>query len=411
MNNKKDVLFLCQYFYPEYVSSATLPFDTAVRLAEEGFSVSAICGYPKEYSKSKEVPIEETFKKIEIKRLKYIQLKRSSFLGRLINYFSFTFSVVINFRDLKKFKSIIVYSNPPVLPFIAGLASKFFNTKIIFVSFDVYPEIAYKTNVIAKDSLLTKLMILVNKTIFNNVNKVVALSNEMKNYLLEHRWQLNENQIEVIPNWFEDKGVADKYKSQKNELFRSIFDGRKLIVSYFGNLGIAQDFNTLIDAMRELKYDSEVLFVFAGHGNKMDILKEIIKQEGLNNVKVYNFLHGQDFEDALNISDCFIVSLAKGLTGLAVPSKTYSYMMAGKPVIAIMDEGSDIAKDLIQNKAGYAVQGGESSKLVSAIYELKNDKNKLKIMGENCRNVYLRKYTKENCTGQYVSLIKKVLEE
>ncbi len=106
----------------------------------------------------------------------------------------------------------------------------------------------------------------------------------------------------------------------------------------------------------------------------------------------------------------FLVSLAEGLTGLAVPSKTYSYMMAGKPVIAIMGEDSDIARDLKDNDAGYSVQVGESDKLVNAINELKDNEHKRKQMGQNCRNVFLRKYTKEHCTQQYVNMMKKILE-
>lgn len=50
---KKDILFLCQFFYPEHNSSATLPFDTAVYLAEHGLQVDALCGYPKEYTAEK----------------------------------------------------------------------------------------------------------------------------------------------------------------------------------------------------------------------------------------------------------------------------------------------------------------------------------------------------------------------
>ena len=48
MKEKKDILFLLQYFYPEYVSSATLPFDTASKLSDDGFSVDVLCGYPYE---------------------------------------------------------------------------------------------------------------------------------------------------------------------------------------------------------------------------------------------------------------------------------------------------------------------------------------------------------------------------
>lgn len=410
MNKKKDVLFLCQYFYPEYVSSATLPFDTAEALEKAGFSVGALAGYPEEYSLKDNVPLKETYKGIEIKRLRYIQLKRSNIVGRLINYFSFTFSAVLRINELRKYKVVIVYSNPPVLPLLAVLASKLFNTKVVFVSYDVYPEMAHITNSITENSIISKMMKLVNKGVFKHVNKVVALSNEMKAYLLKHRPKLSEKQIEVIPNWYEDKGISNSKDASKNNLFRSIKGNDNLVVSYFGNMGICQDLDTLVNAIRQFKDDSKVQFVFAGHGNKMGILKSIVQKEKLDNVFIFDFLHGQDFQDALNISDCFIVSLAKGLTGLAVPSKTYSYMMASKPVIAIMGEDSDIAKDLTENNAGYALEVGETSKLISSIIELRDDKEKCRNMGENCRSVFLEKYTKEHCTQQYVNMMKEILE-
>ena len=411
MSKKKDILFLCQYFYPEYISSATLPFDTALSLAKEDFTVGALCGYPKEYNMEDEVPLMEIYEGIKIRRLKYLQLKRRNFIGRIINYFSFTFMVALHIFELRKYKCVIVYSNPPILPFIAALGKKLFNIKVVFVSYDIYPEMAIITNAISEDSIISKMMNKVNKFVFKSVDKVVALSNEMKKYLLAHRSLLVENHIEVIPNWYEDKSTSKIEESQYNELFRSIKKDGNLVVSYFGNMGIAQDFDTIVNAIRKFKDDNKIQFIFAGHGNKMDSLKNIIKNEKLKNVTIFDFLHGQDFEDALNISDCFLVSLADGLTGLAVPSKTYTYMMAGKPIIAIIGEDSDIARDLKENNAGYSMEVGEVDKLVNAINELKNNDEKRKQMGQNCRNIYLKKYTKEHCTQQYVSMIRKLLEE
>ena len=100
MNTKYDILFLCQFFYPEHNSSATLPFDTAKCLANEGFSVGALCGYPKEYNDTKKVTAREKKDGVSIHRLRYLQLSRQSKLGRLVNYFSFilvkSFDVVSN---------------------------------------------------------------------------------------------------------------------------------------------------------------------------------------------------------------------------------------------------------------------------------------------------------------------------
>ena len=408
---KKKILFLCQYFYPEYISSATLPFDTAVALRKAGFTVSVLSGYPKEYNVANNVPIQETYENIEISRLKYLQLKRNHFLGRIINYFSFTFSVALRFRRLKKYEAIIVYSNPPILPLIAAMANKYFNTKVVFVSYDVYPEIAYFTSTISENSIISKMMKRVNKSVFKHVNRVVALSNEMKDFLLKHRAPLSEQQIEVIPNWYEDKGLFNLSKVPENKRLDTIKTDENLIVSYFGNMGICQEMEPIIEAMRQLKENPNVQFLFAGHGVKMDDLKNIVEKENLNNVRIFDFLHGQEFQDALNISDCFIVSLADGLTGLAVPSKTYSYLMASKPVIAIIGADSDIARDLIEYQAGYAMQAKDSPKLVNVIKELLHDQGKREWMGGNCRTLYLEKYTREKCTVEYVNLMQNLLGE
>ncbi len=413
MKEKKDVLFLCQYFYPEYVSSATLPYDTAKALVKAGFSVSALCGYPSEYNKEGEVPMEEVHEGVKIKRLKYLQLKRSNFLGRLINYFSFTVSVASRILFFKGYKSIIVYSNPPILPFVPIIAKKLFRSKVVFVSYDVYPEMGYITKSISKNGFISKMMKKMNKSIFKNIDRLVVISYEMKNYLINNRDNLSEDRVSVIPNWYADKIIDNMMveRSLRNPLFSEIKLKSEIVISYFGNLGICQDISTILEAIRHYSNDSRVNFVFAGHGIKFEYLKKIVNEEDLKHVRIYDFLHGQDFQDALNISDVFLVSLAEGVTGLGVPSKTYSYMMAGKPIIAIMGDESDISIDLNDRIAGYSMKVGDKDKIIEAITELRDNPGKRKTMGQNCRKVFEEKYTEEICTNQYVDMIKNVLGE
>lgn len=411
LKKKKDILFLCQFFYPEYISSATLPYDTAVALENAGYNVGVMCGYPKEYSLKNKVPLKEVKNGIEIKRLKYVQLQRSNKLGRLINYFSFTFSVFLHMSVIKNYRSVIVYSNPPILPFIAALANLFYGTKIIYVSYDVYPEIAYKTKTLSPISFIGKIMEKINVFVFSRTEKVIALSNDMKLFLLENRSSLNEKRVEVIPNWYEDKKDIVGRITSGNSKFKELKAENNLVISYFGNMGVCQDLNTLIDAMRSLKNENSIKFMFAGHGNKMSLLKEIVEKEKIGNVYIFDFLHGNDYQEALEISDIFIVSLEKGLSGLAVPSKTYSYMMAGKPVIAIMDQDTDIAKELTRYNAGYSIEVGNNEKLVEAIYNLKDNNELINEMAKNCRKLYLDKYTTEKGTEQYVKTINELMGE
>ena len=401
LKQKKDILFLCQFFYPEYISSAQLPYDTVRALRSAGFTVDALCGYPQEYLDGKDIPTKEVVDGVSIHRLKYIQLDRSGFLGRIVNYFSFTLMVLLHLPEIGRYRSVVVYSNPPILPWIASWAKALFGTKLIFVSYDLYPEVATVTNTLSQGHPICRLMGHINKCVFRRADHVVALSSEMKDYILRNR-ETTQDKVSVIPNWYDDKGVC----SREENRFTQEAAGR-FVVAYFGNMGTMQDMQTILEAIRELKNEN-VFFLFAGHGNKMEDLKAIARAEGLTNVAIYSFLHGRDFEDALAISDCAFVSLEKGATCLCAPSKTYSYMMQGLPLLAIMDE-SDLTRD-IDAGAGFWVRNGESDRLAQAIRTLRDNPDLCKRMGRTSRELYLKKYTREICTEKYVTLFQKLLK-
>ncbi|MBO7253331.1 MAG: glycosyltransferase family 4 protein [Oscillospiraceae bacterium] len=404
LGKKKDILFLCQFFHPEYISSAQLPYETLLSLVDAGFQVGALCGYPHEYTTQKEIPTDEVINGIEVKRLKYLQLDRSGFVGRLVNYFSFTLMVFLNLWRLAAYKTVVVYSNPPILPWIVSWAKPLFGCRFVFVSYDLYPEVATVTNTLRDGSMICRLMEHINKVVFRRADRVVALSQEMKDYIAANR-NIAPEKITVIPNWYADREVSRRCR--KDTRFYDLV-GDKFVVSYFGNMGTMQDMQTIVQTIRILKDAKEIFFLFAGHGNKMEKLKEIVREENLEQVKIYDFLHGQDFQDALSISDCAFVSLERGATGLCVPSKTYSYMMQGIPLVAIMDE-SDIVRD-IEAGAGVWVRNGESEKLAALLRSLHADEEKTKQMRKTCRQLYLQKYTAPICTGKYVDLFRQIME-
>lgn len=405
--NKRDVVFLCQYFYPEYVSSATLPYDTAKYLSENGYTVGALCGYPGEYCDNANVPVGEIVNGIHIRRVKYLRLGRRNKVGRCVNFLSFVIAVICHIGFLKDYKIIMVYSNPPVLPVIAMLAKKLFGCKLVFVSYDVYPEIAIRSGVMSENGIFTKLFNLYNARLFCAADAVVAVCEDMKDYLQKHR-NVKERKVVSIPNWYKDDKSQNRILRSAARLF-SDYSEDDFIVSYLGNLGTCQDADTIIEAIKLLKNDGGVQFIFAGHGNKIPRIKELKEKELISNLNVFEFLHGKDFSDVLKISDCYIVSLIDGLYGLCAPSKTYSYFMAGRPVICVMDERTEIAQDVVRNEAGVVVKNGDSKALAEYIKLLKNDKDMASLMSKNSRKIFLNKYEKEKCLKQYHSLIAQLL--
>lgn len=401
---KRDILFLCQFFYPESNSSATLPFDTARALAAEGYSVSALCGYPKEYNFSGAASGREEKDGVSIRRLRYIQTGRKGKLGRLVNYFSFTLSVLLHLHILRKFRLILVYSNPPILPMIAVLANKLFGTKLVFVCYDAYPEVAYASGHLRAGSAVSRFMDRVNRGVFRRAAAVVALTEEMRDFLLDHRPGLSPERAAVISNWaHEDHHENDRLNARS----RLGIPQESFVVAYFGNIGVCQNVETILEAMELLKDEKDVVFLFAGHGNKMDQVRAAaVSNPG---IIVKGFLTGDSFGDVLSASDCGIVSLEKGLGGMVAPSKYYSYLQSGLPVLAVTERSCYIARELQEAEHGIWVNVGEGRGLANAVLELKGDPAWLQAMSEHARRLYQTSYAKQIGLAKYADLIKRCI--
>ena len=403
-NYKGDVLFLCQYFYPEYNSSALLPWDTATFLANKGLNVGALCGYPKEYIVENSVPDQEQVNNVQIKRLHYLSLKRGKIVTRLINYSSFTFSVIRHLKEIGRYKSVLVYSNPPILPLAAILANKKYGTKIMFVSYDVYPEIASISGKISSNGIIAKMMKIVNKKLFDSVSAIVALSDDMKEYLIANRKGIDQAKVEVIPNWAHE-GIG---QLPLNELKNSYgIPQNAFVVSYMGNMGICQDMKTIVDAVQLLGDEKDIFFIFAGHGVKKELIEKTLGEN--TNVKILDYLTGDELEAVLALSSCGIVSLNSGLNGKCAPSKYYSYLQSGCAVLSIMEKEAYVSREIEEKQIGLSVINGDCKSLADAILCLKNDQKKFMQMADNAVSLYKEKYAKNIAMEKYGQMVESVL--
>lgn len=395
---------MCQFSYPEYNSSATLPFDTAKYLTSQGNQVDVMCGYPKEYNRAGKVPNRETVSGVNIHRLHYVQLKRVGKLGRLINYFSYTASALFHILEMRKYDAIICYSNPPVLPAVAMLASRLYGVKVIFVAYDVYPEVAYASGSLSKGSIVDKVMRWLNHITYKNAAAVVALTDEMKEFLLLNRPELDAERVFVIPNWAHES----KCEATPSMYKRFGYQEEQFIVSYFGNMGICQEMNTLIETARQLRENEKVRFLIAGHGSKKEQIESYVHEHNLSNVQILDFLTGEEFEQALAISSCCVVSLEPGLKGMCAPSKYYSYLQSGHVVIAITERDCYLAKEVENEQIGCATEIGNVDGLCDWIVNIEKEPNLTGAMGEKAMKLYEQSYKKEIAMYKYLTLFQMV---
>ena len=224
----------------------------------------------------------------------------------------------------------------------------------------------------------------------------------MEQFFVEKRGAVNEK-VCTIPNWYEDcaKKTFEK-TSVVDDIPKEVF-----LISYLGNLGTCQDADILVETTKLLE-DENVYLLVAGHGNKLEALKNKVDSENLKNIRVLPFLHGSDYDTVLQRSDMFWTTLIPGLKGLCAPSKTYAYLMSGKPVIVSMDEEMEIAQDIVRYDAGVLLRNDDFPNAAKEILKIKADTERYMAMGENARRLFEEKYEKNICLSKYEELIREM---
>lgn len=244
----------------------------------------------------------------------------------------------------------------------------------------------------------------INASLYARASMVVALTDEMKGFLLQHRPQLDPSRICTIANWAHEKKTAPSEEA----CHRFGYQEGQFVVSYFGNMGICQDMETLLGAIRRTKDNPQIQYLIVGHGSKKEQVREIVHESP--HVKVLDFLVGKDFEQAVSISSVSIVSLEKGLMGTCAPSKYYSYLQGGHPVIAIVEKDSYLAQEVEQKKIGCFVEIGDSDRLAEMVLELQKDPGLIAQMGRAAERLYNEKYQMQIGLKKYYNLVQKLLK-
>lgn len=401
------VLILSEFFYPDKSSTPKVLTELAEDLVEYGLDVEVITSKTSYKGENSNFKTREVYKDIVINRVNSTELNRNSYIGRIVNYITFLISTSIKVITKKDYDCILMVSNPPVLPIIGYIVNKFKKKPYIYLLHDVYPDIAVKVGAIKENGLVFKVMSYINNKIFNSASKVIVLGKDMKQNLLDKR--VDEEKIEIITNWADKEKI---YRGNKINDF-SIKEGisQNFNIVYTGNIGRFHDIETILDTANKLKDNSKVNFIFVGDGYKKQQIEDYKKENSLSNIKLMGYKYGETYNKLLNASDVFITTLDKGIEGLGVPSKTYSYMAAGKPIIAIMNSCSEIGSLVEDKNLGIRINSGESDKIVEFITKISNDKNLYSNIVSNVNDVFEYNYERKMVTKKFKEVIENILVE
>jgi len=158
------------------------------------------------------------------------------------------------------------------------------------------------------------------------------------------------------------------------------------VVLYSGNFGRYHNFDAILDAAKQLGASApRVRFVLVGGGAQRERIERRVADEGIVNVLLLPFVSRRDFPDMLAAADASLVTLEPGMEGLCVPSKFYSLLASGRPVIALMGERCEVARVLAEEGCGVRADAGDAGALAGAVLAMLSDQGRARSMGDRAR--------------------------
>jgi glycosyltransferase involved in cell wall biosynthesis len=402
----RTILVVSELYFPETTSTGYFLTGIAEALAQR-WTVRVLCSQPTYSQRGVLAPRHEQRNGTEITRCFSTRFSKDHLPGRLLNLVTASVSMGWNLTIRARHGDIVlVVTNPPLLPFMATLAARLRGARVILLIHDVYPEVLIATGFARPGSLLVRTVARLTRWLYRSVDQVIALGRDMK-ALVERKLDGAPQNVVIIPNW----GDVVRVRPQPRNTNRVLSDlglRDKFVIQFLGNIGRTHGVEMLIDAARLLAADPRVHFLFVGWGGRRAWLEETVARENLGNVTVRPGCSDAELPDFLNAADIAVIPFLPGMSGVSVPSRLYNVLAAGKPVLAVADPDSELARVVIEERVGWVVVPGDLAGLVEAIGAAADPAARAE-MGLRAREAAVSSYSYEKVGAQYEALIDRMM--
>lgn len=363
------ILFLNAYFAPETIAFTHLESDLISGLLAEGHEITVLCPTPsravsaevrREYKKKKHESLFDG--RVTVQRFNAPKEGRNPII-RALRYFWCNARERRLARRYKGTDVVFAVSTPPTQGLLAGKAAKRLGCPFLYSLQDVFPDSLVTTGLAKKGSLLWKIGRKIENKTYARAHKIVVISEAIKKNLLDKG--VSEDKLAVIPNWIDTDAVRP-IPAEENHLYEEFGIAKdKFTVLYAGNMGAAQGADVILDAAELLKDNADIQFVIFGGGAGFDAAKA--RAEELPNVFIHPLLPQSRVPEVYSLGDLALITCKKGTGTAGMPSKTWTIMACGTPVLAAFDTDSELAHILAKASAGKAIEPQNAQLLADEI--------------------------------------------
>lgn len=399
------ILVISQYFFPENFRIN----DLCLGLKERGHHISVLTAKPN-YPKGKFYngynffnKSSEKYNGIKIYRSLIIPRGKGSGFRLFINYISFVIFGTIRILFInEKFDRIFVYAPSPItVGYIGIFASIKFRAKPFLWVHDLWPESVKDAGGINNKTVLS-LVNIMTKSIYFFYKNILVQSPYFEKYLIEQG--VEKNKIKYYPYYAEE---FYKIASPTKEI-KSTF-GNGLNILFAGNIGVAQSFDTIIEAAQIIKQNMiKFRFVIIGEGrDKSRVIKKIESYSLNDNFKFLGSYPPEQMSDFFATADALLVSLKDTkIFSMTIPGKLQSYLACGRPIIGSLNGiGAEIIN---KSKSGFVSASEDSKSLAGSVIKFNNlESEDREALGNNARKYFEKEFSRDKLLDKLIDIFKK----
>lgn len=415
---KKNLLIYAHYYIPDTASTGQILRELAEGMLDK-FNITIICVVPSylgtiEDKYKKQKYYEEKINGVKVLRIRVPEFNKTNKKSRVKNIVSYFIGAMGATFKVGKMDFVFSISQPPILGGLLGVWGKWVkHAKYIYNIQDFNPEQVMAVGY-TKSKLITDAMMCFDKFSCKQSDLVITVGRDLVETVEKRFKGRKVPKTVMINNWIDEKEIYPLTENNERVIaFKKKYGlDNKFVIMYSGNIGLYYDLENLIKVVKRFKPgiktpdNREVVFAFVGAGSVLDELESYVKKHHMSNVAFIPYQDKADLIYSLNAGDVHWCVNAKGIKGVSCPSKYYGLAGVGKPVIGVLEAGSEIRCLIEDTQGGLCCEPGEYDKVEENIrWFIENAGNdEMKAMGarsrENLeknltRNVSVRKYAEE----------------
>lgn len=404
---RPHVLFVNAHYHPDVASTGQHLTDLAEFLAERGYAVSVLTGRGRYVAGRVEAPARETHNGVSIRRVRGTSFGRGTHLGRVVDYASFYVQVLVRLLAGGRPDGVVFLTTPPLLSFVGRLARLFRGQRYGIWSMDLHPDAEFAAGMLDPRGLAGRLLEWANGVGYRGADFVIDLGAYMKRRL--EAKGVRPERTRTIHVWSRVEEILPTPRAE-NPLLDELGLRDRFVVMYSGNAGIVHDFDAVLEAMRRLRDDPRIFFLFVGGGPQRAKIEEYARENGLANFAYREYFPREHLRYSLPVADAHLITLRAPFAGIAVPGKLYGIMAAARPALFVGPRASESADAIELGQCGVVIDPTQvndpAGDLVAILRRWAEDPFEAAALGAAGREAFLRRYERQENCAEFEAVIR-----